>query len=67
MNDKVVDINVNEPFFSIDSLGGSHHVIPVSFFKDVRTGNVSLKELDCFDSIVPTIINEWMISKGIKP
>jgi len=60
----VVSIDEKRPHFVIDGLGGGQHVIPAQFFIDVSLGVRSLKDLDCFESIVPTIVNEWLRSKG---
>ena len=61
----IINIEKNTPHLVIDSIGGGQHVIPVSFFEDVRNGRQSLKNLEDFESIVPVIINEWMLSKNI--
>jgi len=66
MSNKVVDISEKQPHFCIDALGGNQHVIPVQFFEDVAIGSKSLKELEEFEAIVPTIINEWLLSKGVS-
>ena len=65
MSDNIVDLDAARPHLVIDALGGNQHVIPVSFFDDVRLGKQSLKTLQEFEAIVPTIINEWLSSKGI--
>lgn len=59
--ENVENIEDYKPHLVIDSLGGNQHVIPRAFFEDVASGKISLKELECFEAIVPTIINEWLL------
>ena len=66
MSDNKVDVDANEPHLVIDGLGGNQHVIPVSYFDDIRLGKRSLKDLDVFEAVVPTIINEWLSGKSIS-
>jgi hypothetical protein len=64
--EKVVDIDSRKPHFVIDALDGNQHVIPVEFFKNVGTGNASIIDLEKFELLMPAIINEWLLFKGVK-
>jgi len=62
----VTDIADARPHYLIDGIGGEQLIIPAAFFEEVRTGAISLKNLDDFESVVPTIINEWLLSRGAE-
>ena len=64
--EKVVDLDSRKPHLVIDGLGGNQHVVPLQFFKDVTTGNASITDLEEFELLMPTIINEWLIFKQGK-
>ena len=63
---KVVNIDDNRQHLVIESIDGNIHLIPVSFFIDVVSGMASLKDIEHFELIVPTIINDWISGKGIR-
>ncbi len=56
----VTDIESQRPHILIYTDDGKAHVIPLSFFDSVMAGNVSIKELDDYDQIMPVIIKEWL-------
>ena len=64
--DKVVDLDSKKPHFVIDGLGGNQHVVPLQFFKDVSLGKISITELEEYELLMPTIINEWLLFKEVK-
>lgn len=61
---KIVDIDSKRPHLVIDGIGGGQYVIPVQFFIDVSLGKKSLKDLEGFEAIVPTIVREWLSNMG---
>ena len=64
MNDNVVSIDDAKPHMTVTGIDDTVHLIPEEFFLDVMKGNISLKELEDFDIIMPVIIAEWI--KGLN-
>ena len=64
-NDNIVDLDARNPHLVIAGSDGGLRVVPVSFFDDVISGRQSLKNLEEFEAIVPTIINEWLKHRGL--
>ena len=61
---KVIDFNTikdnNAPHFTIATLDGNAHIIPVQFFEDVIEGKRKITDLDDFDIIIRSILKEWL-------
>jgi len=64
--EKVVDLDSRKPHLVIDGLGGNQHVILVVFFRNVTLGIIPITDLEEWELLMPTIINEWLLFKGVK-
>jgi hypothetical protein len=55
----VIHIEAKQPHMTIPAIDKKIHVVPVSLIKDIIDGRKSITDLDGFEEIVPTIIEEW--------
>lgn len=56
---EVIHIETKSPHMTIPAIDKKVHVIPVLVIKDIIDGRMSITQLEDFEQIVPTIIEEW--------
>lgn len=59
MMGEVIHIEAKQPHMTIQSTDKKIHVVPVSLIKDIIEGRKSITDLQGFEEIVPTILEEW--------
>lgn len=56
----ISNLDDHRPHAVITTFAGDVHVIPVSFFKDLAEGRMTIDDLDHRDAIVQIIVAEWL-------
>ena len=56
----IIDFDSKKPHLLITSVNGDKHVIPVEVFKNIASGKLSITDIDDYNELIPTIINEWL-------
>lgn len=55
----VISLDDNRPHIVIQGIK-SVHVVPLSVFKRIETGEIDLNDVDDIGDFIPTVIGEWL-------
>lgn len=56
---KVIDLQCQQPHYTIQVAKGDVHVVPCSFFDKVTEGKAAISNLDDWEDIITAIVSDW--------
>jgi len=58
--EQIVEALKKEPHVSIQDMAGNTHLIPISVFYKIITGEMKIEQLDDWEKLLPRIIKDWL-------